>query len=87
MPYNPTNPTAKTSLGLLPQTDLRSAVVPLVIADQLDPSYCRIVPLVPTAKTSLPLLPQTERSSWVVPLDIGDQSATAEATGKLEASA
>ena len=52
-------PTAKTLVGPLPHTAVRSLVVPEGITAHLVPSKRTMVPLAPTAKTLVGPLPHT----------------------------
>jgi hypothetical protein len=64
----PPPPTAHTSLGPLPQTPVRAALLAaLVGTDHALPFQCMIVPP-PTAHTSLDPVPQTPARAFVVPL-------------------
>ncbi|MBI2373201.1 MAG: hypothetical protein HYV07_04315 [Deltaproteobacteria bacterium] len=69
----PIDPTAQTSVALLPHTPLSAVVVPLSSLDQTLPSQRRMMPSPPTAKTLLGELPHTLESQVVVLLWTLDQ--------------
>src|SRR3954466_16361231 len=55
---------AQTSLGVEPQTAMRSAVTPLDTLLQALPFQWKLVPALPTTQTSLGPLAQTARNSF-----------------------
>jgi hypothetical protein len=65
----PTQPTAHTSFGALPQTPSRMLLVALANGVHSCPSQCWAVPPAPTAHMSFGALPQTAQRFWVVPLE------------------
>src|SRR3990170_6475330 len=61
------------SLPFEPQMPMRSAVVLLVITDQLLPLNLRMVPPAPTANTLFDAVPHTSQSVFAVGLVMGSQ--------------
>src|SRR5271165_6159636 len=63
-------PTAQTSLGPLPHSPMRLAVVLLMTADQAVPFQWTMLPASPTAQTSVGPLPHTALSPGAVPIAV-----------------